>query len=103
MTAIPIGSDGHARRGGMSAAKGLVILLIVLLAFAAAALGTYWLATEPAATGSESTASAVDPARPERDSRPAAPAASESLLKAPSASCVDGRPASDEVSVDACL
>ncbi len=97
MAAISIDSEGHARRGGISSPKGLWIALIVLLALAVAALGAYWLATAAAGPAAESIA------RPEAPSRPAAPAASEPLLKAPAASCVDGRPASDEVPADACL
>jgi hypothetical protein len=96
MAAISIDSEGHARRGGISP-KGMGIALIVLLALAVAALGAYWLTTAPAGPAAGSTA------RPEASSRPAAPAASEPLLKAPAASCVDGRPASDEVPADACL
>ena len=97
MAAISIDSEGHARRGGMFSPKGIGIALIVLLALAMAALGAYWLATAPAGPA------AGPSARPEPSARPAAPAEAEPLLKAPTASCVDGRPASDEVPADACL
>jgi hypothetical protein len=105
MGAISVDSEGYAAQEGRISPKAIGTAAILAGALAVAGVGIYWLATEPTSVRNETPAAASPerPANAEPAAASVAPAEAEPLVAAPAPTCVDGRPASDDVPADACL
>jgi hypothetical protein len=104
MGAISVDSHGHAAQERTFSAKAVGRAAILLGALGVALVGVYWLASAPAGGGGETSpvTAVVPPAQPAPTKADGAATPAEPLLKAPAATCVDGRPASADVPADAC-
>jgi hypothetical protein len=103
MDAIAVDAEGNAGEPGRMTPRTMAAAVIGLASLLLLALGAYWLIARDLGDGATAT---IVEARPEAPASPdpkAAPPVAEPLLRAPPATCVDGKPARPEISPDDCL
>ena len=108
-----IESEDYSDGRGRSPVKSAIVAVVLFVALLAAAAGIYWLVDGPSPNPEPDPYrnEAIEPDAPVQPvptpPRPAPtpprPVPEDSLLKAPPATCIDGRPTSDRVPVRDCV
>ena len=93
MNTIVVDAEGRAGTPGWLSPRTMVAGIIVAASLALAGLGFYWL------NDGDPPAAATPAAAPQA----ASPTEAERSFAAPEPSCIDGKPAREGVSADACL